>query len=792
MKFTFSWLKQFLETESTPEQIIDGLNRIGFEVEEVINQAEIYKPFLIAKIISATPHPDADRLKICQVDSGKEILQIICGAPNARSGIKVVLAPVGSEIPTNGLIIKKSKIRNIDSCGMLCSGAELGLSTDSAGIIELEEKYNIGESFAKEYGLNEIIIEIAITPNRGDCLGVYGIARDLAAAGFGKLKELKVDSINGSYRSPIDVKLNDSKTLKYIGRHFKNIQNSMSPEWLQRKLKAIGLNPISALVDITNYFTFAYGRPLHVYDADLIDSIEGREALRDEEFTALNDKKYKLTGGESIITDNKKIIALAGIIGEKTTGVSLNTKNIFLEIGLFDQDAIVKSARAHQIDTDAKFRFERKVDPEFMETALSLVTQMILEICGGEPSHPIIINNYKHKFEIIEFPLSELKKRIGIEYKKERVISILQDLGCELIDNEDILVVTPPSWRHDITIKEDIVEEIVRIDGFDKIPTFPLPKYEHNILDLKQRNRYRITRFAASLGLNEVVTWSFMNSKKASYFTELKDELYIKNPISSELNYMRPSTVPNLLEVAEHNQNRGINNIQIFEIASVFNGVKPDQQIYTITGLRKGYNNDKNIYGDYRPIDLFDSKADIFNIISELGLDPNKLQYDTKNIPIYFHPGRSAALTLGKQIIGYFGELHPKIIQLYNLNGNACCFELFLDNIPASKSKYGRKGNIQISDYQSVERDFAFILDKNVSCDSIIRSVSQIDKKLIKEVKIFDIFSGKNIEEGIKSVAFSVILQADDRTLSESEINNVSNNIIDTIIKNSGGTLRCA
>lgn len=792
MKFTISWLKKFLITDATIEQIIDRLTEIGLEVEEVVNQGDIYKAFIVAEIIEANPHPEADKLRVCKVNNGKEILQVVCGAPNARAGIKVVLAPIGTEIPANGLKIKQSKIRNIDSCGMLCSGAELNLSEDSNGIIELSENYEVGDSFASRHGLNEVLVEISITPNRGDCLGVYGIARDLAASGLGKLKQLECDSQQGSFISPIKVEVNSPYCLRYMGRYFKGIKNAASPKWLQDILKSIGLKPISALVDITNYFTFAYGRPLHVFDADLISKIEVREALAGEELVALNDKTYKLNQGELVIADNNKIIGIAGIIGEKTTGVSLESKNIFLEQALFDADNIAKTGRIHQIDTDSRYRFERQIDSEFMNLAFDLATQMIIEICGGEESAPVIVDNFKYQATEINFPLIELEKRIGIAYDKNQVQKILIDLGFIVQDKEENLQLTVPSWRHDIKAKEDIVEEIARIDGYDNIKAHALTNREafKTVLDLKQRAIYRISRFAASLGLNEVVTWSFMSSKKASLFSELKDELYIKNPISSELDYMRPSILANLLEATERNQNRRIHNIALFEMGSIFSGVKSDQQILTLTGLRSGYNKLRNPYGNHRLVDVFDSKKDILMILNEMGLDPSKLQYQTNNLPKYYHPGRSSALALGKNIVGYFGEIHPQIIKLYDLDHNAVGFELFLDNIPLPKLKFGSKGNLEISDYQMIERDFTFVVNKEVLVDSVIRAVMQVDKKLIKNAYIFDIYAGKNIEEGKKSVSVNVSIQALDRTLLEIEIDQLSNNIIEAVTKNTKGTLR--
>jgi phenylalanyl-tRNA synthetase beta chain len=792
MKFTLSWLKKFLETDATTQQIIDGLNNLGLEVEEVVDQGSVYEAFMIAEIISVMPHPEASKLQVCQVNNGKEILQIVCGAPNARAGIKVVLAPIGADIPANGMKIKASKIRNISSFGMLCSGKELNLSEESDGIIELSENFIVGESFAKAQGLEEVIIEISITPNRGDCLGVYGIARDLAAAGFGSLKPLKLAHLKGDFSSPLGLEVNSTYCQKYIGRYFKNIKNTASPKWLQDLLKSIGQNPISSLVDITNYFTFAFGRPLHVFDADLVTKLVVREALDGEEFIALNDKSYKLNQGELVIADDSKILALAGIIGEKSSGVSVSTKNILLEIGLFDADSIVRTARVHQIDTDAKYRFERKVDPEFMEVALDLATEMIIEICGGEFSYPVIVDNLAYKPNEIKFPLSELKKRIGIAYDRVKVCKILTDLGFKVQDLGEVLHLSVPSWRSDISAKEDIVEEIARIDGYHNIQAIALPERcgMESMLDSKQQNIYRLQRFAASLGLDEVVNWSFVSSDKAALFADLKDELYLKNPISQELDYMRPSILTSLLEVAVKNQNRGLRDLGLFEMASVFYGIKANEQPLTLSGLRVGLNEERNIYSKPRMVDSFDCKADALKILSEMGVDYTKLQYVTDNLPKYYHPGRSSALALGKNILAFFGELHPNLVKYYGLDSNAVGFEVFLDNIPTARSKYGRKGGIQYSDYQMVERDFAFIMKQDITIDQVIKAVAQLDKQLIKTVNIFDIYSGKNIEEGKKSVAFTVAFQANDRTLSDVEIEQLSQKIIDKVASITQGVLR--
>jgi phenylalanyl-tRNA synthetase beta chain len=790
MKLTLSLLKKFLELNCDPSAIINGLNQIGLEVEEVVNQAKIYEKFIVAEIISATPHPEAEKLRICSVNNGKEIIQIVCGASNARAGIKVVLAPIGTEIPANGLIIKKSTIRGIESSGMMCSAAELALEDSSDGIIELPHDFIVGELFAKQYGLDEIIIELSVTPNRGDCLGVYGIARDLAAAGYGNLINLETPSITGDFLSPIEVSISSPACSKYSGRYFKNVTNHESPQWLKSTLKNLGVKPISALVDITNYFTFTFGRPMHVYDANQINKIEVKQANENEEFQALNDKTYILKSEDLVISSNGQAISLAGIIGGKASSVSLSSKNIFLEIAQFNKDSVSKSARQHQIESDAKHRFERNTDSEFVATALALASKMILEICGGEPSQEIIAIQEAYLARKIDFPLASLKKYTGIDYEKSKVITILKNLGFQVKDNGDFLNLTIPSWRHDIVIKEDVIEEIARIDGYDKITATPLAYCQPKALDNKQKMLYKIARFPASLGLDEVITYSFMNSKKAALFSPLNPDLFIKNPISSELDYIRNTLLPNLLDAASRNQNRGISSANLFELASVFKGIRAEDQLTFLAGIRTNNFNEKDIHQSARKVDVFDAKSDCFAIIQELGLDPYKLKYDRNKVPTYYHPGRSAALLLGQVIIAYFGEIHPKIIKEYDLKNSAVGFEILIDNIPISKPKFGRKGNAIFSDFQEVERDFAFLVSNELEVDTILKSVGQLDKKLIKSVNIFDIFTGKNIEEGKKSIAFSVKIQANDRTLTDAEIEDFSQKIISHLVSNYQAVLR--
>lgn len=795
MKLTISWLKDFLDTDKSIEEIIEGLTKIGLEVEEVVNQLETYKNFIIAEVIDAIKHPEADKLRVCKVDTGKEILQIVCGAPNARKGIKVVLAPIGTEIPSNKLIIKESKIRNQLSQGMLCSASELDLGADSEGIIELPENFEIGKSFANAYGLDEVLIELSITPNRGDCLGIYGIARDLAAAGYGTLKPLDIKIVSGSFKSPIQVDLkNPNACPKFIGRYFKNVKNGDSPEWLKKKLKSIGEKSISTLVDITNYFTYSFNRPLHVFDADLIEGdLIVKKAVQGDELLALNDKTYKFSGDELCIYDNNKPLAIAGVIGGKDSGVLNSSKNIFLEIGYFLQDEIVIASRYHHIDTDSKRRFERGVDPEFMQSALNLASEMILSLCGGEPSESVTVDNLNYTKRKIYFPLVTLKKKLGIEYRKEKVIKILTGLGYIIEDKEEGLNLEIPSWRHDISTKENIVEEIARIDGYENVSPEALPIKEQGfkvLLDEKQRRFYNLSRFAANLGLYETYTCSFMHSKNAALFADLKEELYLKNPISSELNYMRPSMLPNFLDAVKKNSNRGITNIALFELALIYEGLAAYQQKPCISGIRSGNTMIKNIYKEQRKVDFFDAKADTLAILEELGFDSNKAQLKTDNLPKYFHPGRAACVTLGKNILGFFGQIHPKILQEYDINEEVVGFEIFLDNIPLPRTKLGRKGAIELSDYQATSRDFAFIVDENITACQMSRTILQVDKNLIKDLNFFDVYQGDKIEKGKKSIAFSILIQALNRTLSEKELEELSQKIITSMVNNCGAALR--
>lgn len=775
MKFTLNWLKEHLDTNASLNEITDALTSLGLEVEGVTDFAAQLSPFKVAKILEATQHPQADRLRVCKVDTGTEQLQIVCGAPNARAGISVVLAPIGAVIPTNGLVIKKSAIRGVESNGMLCSAEELGLGVDGEGIVELSGEPKLGSPAAAVLGFDDAVIEIAITPNRADCLGVYGIARDLAAKGLGKLKASGFGLQASDKKSPISVTLNSAAAPYYVGRYFTNVRNGESPAWLKSRLQMIGQKSISALVDITNYITFAYGRPLHVYDVKkLVGNLQVREAKQGEKIIALNDKEYAFKGGELVIADDKNAIAIAGIIGGKDTGVSETTSEVFLEVAYFEPTAIRKMGQALQIDSDARYRFERGVDPEFLVNGAEIATAMILELCGGEASELVIAGKSPYQPRTIEFDISKTETLGGVKIDKSEAISILSSLGF-LITNNQLLI---PSYRADIEGEADLVEEILRVKGYGAIPATPLPQSPlKTILKPSQRMIGDMRRLLATRGMTEAVTFSFMSSKKA----EIKPELMLLNPISMELDGMRPSIIPNLVDAAQKNAARGIHNVALFEVGPVYEGVLPEQNRTVIAGIRTGETTQKNHYKNNRTVDAFDAKADLLALLS-LSINPEKATLEA-GATAHYHPGRSATLKLGQKTLGYFGELHPAL----GLENITVGFELYADAVPAPSKT---KSKTTISDFQSVTRDFAFVVEQSVTAESIIKSVKNADKNLITDVRIFDVYQGKGLAENTKSVALTVTLQPTTKTLETAEIEAVSAAIIANVQKNCAATLR--
>lgn len=779
MKFTLSWLKEHLETNCSLDEIASTLTAIGLEVEEITDLSKALSGFIIAEIKHADQHPNADKLRICKVDNGVEILQIVCGAANAREGIKVVLAPVGITIPNGNFKIKASKIRDVESNGMLCSYDELGLSGESEGIIELEEDAAIGLQFVDYAGLADPVIEIAVTPNRGDCLGVRGIARDLAAAGLGKLKPLSYQKVEEEYLSPVKVEIKELSDI-FAGRYFKGVKNCKSPKWLENRLVAIGLRPISALVDITNYISYEFARPLHVYDADkLTGNIIVRSAKSGEKLDTLANQELELAENMAVIADDSGAIGLAGIIGGASTSCELESHNIFLEAALFDAENIAITGRKLGVNSDARYRFERSVDPEFVLEGVEIASRMIIDICGGTASELVIAGEAPKNHSVIDFSLAKCEKISGIAISKDAIINILTALECKLEDNGEILRVTTPSFRHDLKIEHDLVEEIIRIYGYDNIPLQKISYDSPSISESLEKIR-KIRLNIVNRGLKEVISWSFISEKAANNFGGYNNNFKLINPISKEMAVMRKSILPGLLEMILKNDARSFADINIFEIGRIY--LETDNQPVVAAGMRGGNIIPRNHHSPTRAVDFYDVKADIFAILESLGFDPEKMTLDPANIP-YYHPGKSAILRMGSNIIAQFGEIHPKIKNKINL----VAFEIFLENIPNSKSK---KGKFDISDLQKITRDFAFIVDENITCQEIIKAVKSAEKNLLKKAEIFDIYVGKNIDPGKKSIGVSITLLPKEKNLEMSDIEAISNKVIENVTKATGAVLR--
>jgi phenylalanyl-tRNA synthetase beta chain len=798
MKFTLNWLKEYLDTTASLEEICEKLTSIGLEVESVTNFAETLKPFTVAEILETQPHPQADRLRVCKVNAGDNILEIVCGAPNARAGIKIPLAKIGTIIPNGNFEIKKSKIRGVESNGMLCSASELNISNDSEGILELPLSAEVGKPFAKYVGLDDALIEIAITPNRGDALGVYGVARDLAAAGLGNLKQIdnKDFEIEKGFESPIKLEIDDvakNACNWFVGVYVKNVSNKPSPEWLKQRLESIGKKPISALVDITNYLTFAFSRPAHIYDADKISGkLTVRYAKESEKIIALDNKEYSLSDAILVASDDNYVHSIAGVMGATESGCSLDTKNIFLEMACFESDVVSKSGRLLQIDSDSRYRFERGVDKNsshFYKMAVNL----ILDICGGQASAPEIAGDISYKHKNLQFDYNIIEKITGVKADETNAKSIFENLGFIIKGNN----FTIPSWRNDISIPQDLAEEYARIVGYDNIPLTYLVKPAKSVVALNQsQKKSQVSRrLLASCGFNEVVSFSFMNEDFAKIFYE-KDLIEIENPISSDLGVMRPYILPNLLEAISKNQSRGKKSFSFFEIGSAFSKHADGNfiQSQNICGVRSGLKSAKSPLSVAIEYDVFDIKKDLLKVLS-LYFDVSKLSV-SQNVEFkFYHPGRSGVYKLGNNIIAVFGEVHPSVKQKYDIKTNIYSFEVFVDKLPISKEKsdYSRKP-LEISNFQAIERDFAFILDTKTLAQDVLVAVRKSEKNIqeatIEEVNIFDIYEGAKLGEGKKSIAFNVRIQPKNATLTDEHIEQVSNKIIESVRLSTGGILR--
>ena len=799
MKFTLSWLKDHLNTSAKLSVISDTLTNIGLEVEHVENKSEEFKNFTVAKVLSVEKHPDADRLKVCKVETVLGNFQVVCGAPNAKAGMMGVFAPTNSYIPGTKINLRKSKIRGVESCGMLLSERELGISDEHDGIIELKGNHKIGDLASVLYGFDDPIIEINITPNRSDCLSVRGVARDLAAAGLGTLKEIKINKVKGNYISNIKWLRKFDKEDYHLcpgvsGRLFKNVQNVESPEWLKRRLTMIGLRSISTLVDITNYVTYDLGRPLHVYDADkLSGNLMMRKAQKNEKCKTLDEKEYSLSNEMIVISDDRKVHGIGGVMGGLESGCSLETKNVFLEVALFDPISITKTGRKLNLQSDARYRFERGIDHTSIEWGVDIATQMILDLCGGEVSE-IVTDKIKNKqLKIINFDTNLTKKYGGIDIQVKEQIEILEKLGFKsnLLKDSNIKI-TVPAFRPDIEESADIVEEIIRIYGFEKIEPISISKNKNlneEILNYSQKSFYKSKRLIANKGYLETVTYSFMDGNEADFISD-NTSIKIKNPISNELSTMRPSTFPNLLSAINPNLSRLYVRGKLFEVGPNFYGINDEDQKMVATAIQYGPYNTSSWINEKRLVDVYDVKSDIFYVLQQLNVPVDKLNHEIFDSKIY-HPGKSSQLRLGKSIIARFGEISPLLLKRFEIKILVYGFEIFLDELDQFQiKKTSTKKAYDNNPFQLVERDFAFLFPKNIKAIDIINKIKTIDKKIFKDVVIFDIFEGNKLPDNKKSIAIKVILQPQEKTFKDKEIENLSTNIINLIAKSFEGELR--
>ncbi|WP_424983928.1 phenylalanine--tRNA ligase subunit beta [Maritalea sp. S77] len=807
MKFTIDWLKDHLETTASNDEIIETLTQIGLEVEEVEDQAKTLADFTVCEVISAEKHPNADKLRVCMVNTGKgEPVKVVCGAPNARTGMKGVFASSGTYIPGTDFVLSKGVIRGEESNGMLCSERELLLSDDHDGIIDLPADAPVGERYVDYAKLNDVVVDIAITPNRGDCTGIYGVARDLAAAGIGELKDGTVQPVPATLDGKGDISVEfrfgegePQACKQFAGRLFKNVKNGPSPEWLQQRLIAIGLRPINALADITNYVSYDRGRPLHAYDADKVNGqFHARNAKKGEEILALDGKTYALDETMCILADDNGPLCIGGIMGGEESGCTEETTSLFLESAWWEPIEIAQTGRKTGINSDARYRLERHVDPELTLPGLELATKLIQEICGGEVHEITVTGDVQPEEKVIDFPLAEITRLTGLKVPFAEVKAVLTRLGFWVAGSGDVVKVAVPSYRPDIEGKADLVEEVMRIVGVDNVPVDPLPRLTSvapKMLTTIQ-NRRRIARRAlAARGYNEAVTWSFISEKEAVAFGGGQDELKLENPISAELSDMRPSLLPGLLAAVNRNTNRGTADLSLFEVGQVFKSAAPDGQSSFAAGVRAGLDTHGQVGRDWQgkaqKPDVFEAKADLFETLAQLGVDPNNLQIVAEPAD-WSHPGRGGRVQLGpKNIIGWFGELHPKLIKELDLPKSIAAFELNLDAIPQPRTKATKtKPPLTLFDLQTVKRDFAFVADSNVEAGKLLKAAGSADKKLISNVSLFDVFEGGNLGEGKKSLAIEVTIQPKDKTLTDEEIDAISQKVVAAVQKATKAELR--
>jgi phenylalanyl-tRNA synthetase beta chain len=801
MKFTLSWLKEHLDTDEPVEKLADKLTMIGLEVESLEDKAKALAPFTIARVISAEQHPNADRLRVCMVDTGGGAapVQVVCGAPNARAGLVSVFSPPGTYIPGKDITLGIGTIRGVESRGMLCSAAELKISEDHDGIMELPDDAPLGKGYAEWAGLGDALFEINLTPNRQDCTGVHGIARDLAAADMGKFIDPSIKPIKGEFPCPVKVRVEDETLCPgFALRLVRGVKNGPSPQWLQQRLTSIGLRPINALVDITNFMTYDRARPLHVFDAKKVTgNLTVRRARDGETLLALDGRTYALDDGICVIADDHGVESLAGIMGGEASGCDGDTTDVLIESALWNEINIAQTGRKLGINSDARYRFERGVDPAFMLPGLELATRLVMEICGGIPSENVAVGNAFGDERVIDFPLTEIKRLAGIEVTLPQVRRILTHLGFIVAGSGPMLKVAVPTWRSDVQGKADIVEEIVRIVGVDQVPMTPFERGEaprKPVLTTIQLRTRRAKRALAARGLVEAVTWSFISKPAAELFGGGGPALVLANPIASDLSDMRPSLLPGLIAAVQANGDRGFPDVALFEVGQIFRGDRPEDQFVAAAGVRHGFASAKGAgryWSGAAPADAFDAKADALAVLAAAGAPPQALQI-VPGGPAWLHPGRSGTIQIGPQnVLGYFGELHPRTLEALRADGPLMAFEVILDRIPAAKQRPTRaKPLLELSAFQPVLRDFAFIVDRAVKAGDIVRAAQGADKKLITDVIVFDVYEGKGIDDAKKSIAIAVTMQPREKTMTDEEIDAVGAKITAEVTKKTGGVLR--
>ncbi|MCF1435729.1 phenylalanine--tRNA ligase subunit beta [Agrobacterium vitis] len=806
MKFTLSWLKDHLDTDATLDQVCERLTAIGLEVEDVDDKAA-YKPFVIAKILSAEKHPSADRLKVLSVDAGDgKPVQVVCGAPNARAGLIGAFGRPGMYVPGLDVTLAVGNIRGVESHGMMCSEKELNMSDNHDGIIDLPDDAPVGTSFAAYAGIDDPVIEINLTPNRPDCTSIFGIARDLAASGLGTLKQPKAPSfaVEGETSVEVKLELDDAKLCPgFAYRLVHGVKNGPSPVWMQKRLIAIGLRPISALVDVTNYMTFDQGRPMHVFDADKVKGVlTVRRAKDGEEILALDTRTYKLTPNTVVIADDNGLESIGGIMGGEHSGCDENTSNVLIESALWDPINIAKSGRSLGIITDARYRFERGVDPDYMVPGLERTTELVLEMCGGKAASAKVVGYQGHTKKVVDFPFSEVKRLTGLNVSTDESRTILTGLGFEVSGEGETVKVAVPSWRPDVDGKADLVEEVMRMHGVDKITPEPLPSMgavNTKILTTLQIRTRTAKRALASRGMMEAVTWSFISAEQAALFGGGKPELKLVNPIAADMSDMRPSLLPGLLTAAQRNADRGFGDVAIFEVSGTYEGDTPEGQRRVAGGVRRGTASlsgagrmwSNATKGGGKPVDVYDAKADALAVLEACGLPMGNVQIEQGG-PEWYHPGRSGTIKMGpKVVLGYFGEFHPKTLAALDVSGALCGFEIYLDAMQEPKKKATRtKPALDLSPLQMVKRDFAFVVEKQVEAGAIIKAATSADRKLITGVNVFDVFEGASVGEGKKSVAIEVLIQPSDKTLTDEDFDALTKKIVGNVEKTTGGALR--